>query len=488
MRPKAKLEIARTQRILHSSKIHKEEFGQYITPYTIAEFMSKMFPLNADKFYKILDPGAGLGTLSAALITRILSEQPDAKIHLDCYEIDKSILPLLHNTYSDYENNENIKINIIERDYIQESAFTIGFNYNCDYTYIIMNPPYKKLNSRSAARLHLRDVGIETVNYYTAFLSLSILQLKKDGYISAIIPRSFCNGLYYLPFRRLLLGETKIRRIHLFNSRKDSFKEESVLQENVIMLLHKSKEESDVIIGSSDNALFANYNEYKYSGKIVKPEDEQLFITIPKNNECTGDLFFTKASDLEISISTGPVVDFRSKEYLRNEYTDKAVPLLYSAHLKNMRLNWPVAGKKPNAIIPEREDIKKSLFPKGNYVLIRRFSSKEEKRRVVASIILENDLIDNYFAIENHLNVVHTSKNGLPVDLAYGLLAFYNSKYFDEKFREFSGHTQVNSTDLRNVMYPTAEQLINIGKKFKKTSLSFDMADEMINSEINNGQ
>ncbi len=487
MTPTAKLETIRIERILHSSKKHKEVFGQYITPYTIAEFMSKMLPLCKDQTYKILDPGAGLGTLSSALVARILSKQPEAKIQLDCYEIDKTILPSLFNTFAEYKNKKNVTINIIENDYIQESAFNIGFNCNCDYTHIIMNPPYKKLKSNSAARLHLRNVGVETVNYYTAFLSLSILQLNKNGYVSAIIPRSFCNGLYYLPFRKLLLKETKIRRIHLFNSRKDSFKEESVLQENIILLLHKSKEESDVVISTSDDASFANYNEYEYKGKIVNSDNEQLFISIPKSNEYTGYTFFTKASDLGISISTGPVVDFRSKEYLQKEYTNTCVPLIYPMHLKNMRLNWPVAGKKPNAIKPEREDIRKSLFPKGNYILIRRFSSKEEKRRVVASIILENDFKDDYFAIENHLNIVHTAKNGLPIDLAYGLLAFYNSTYFDNKFREFSGHTQVNSTDLKNVMYPTAEQLINIGMKFKNTSLSYDITDELINSEIKNG-
>jgi hypothetical protein len=37
------------------------------------------------------------------------------------------------------------------------------------------------------------------------------------------------------------------------------------------------------------------------------------------------------------------------------------------------------------------------------------------------------------------------------------------SSIVDQFFRQFSGHTQVNSTDLRNMPYPTREQLEQIG-------------------------
>jgi len=65
---------------------------------------------------------------------------------------------------------------------------------------------------------------------------------------------------------------------------------------------------------------------------------------------------------------------------------------------------------------------------------------------------------------ENHLNVFHEGKRGLPEDLAHGLAAFLNTTAVDENFRRFNGHTQVNATDLRLMKYPSRKALIGLGK------------------------
>ena len=96
--------------------------------------------------------------------------------------------------------------------------------------------------------------------------------------------------------------------------------------------------------------------------------------------------------------------------------------------------------------------------------MVRRFSSKEEKRRVVASVV-EPDVFENatLLGFENHLNVFHENKNGMPQALAHGLSVFLNSTFVDGSFRRFSGHTQVNATDLRLIKYPSRNKLIELG-------------------------
>jgi adenine-specific DNA-methyltransferase len=47
------------------------------------------------------------------------------------------------------------------------------------------------------------------------------------------------------------------------------------------------------------------------------------------------------------------------------------------------------------------------------------------------------------------------------------LSTFLNSTVPDEHFRVFSGHTQVNATDLRNMRYPSREQLRKLGQRAK---------------------
>ncbi|MFZ6755574.1 Eco57I restriction-modification methylase domain-containing protein, partial [Undibacterium sp. Dicai25W] len=90
--------------------------------------------------------------------------------------------------------------------------------------------PYKKISSSSEHRNELRKAKIETVNLYSAFLALSIKLMEKGGQVIAIIPRSFCNGPYYKPFRELILKECSIDHIHVFESRDKAFQDDDVLQ------------------------------------------------------------------------------------------------------------------------------------------------------------------------------------------------------------------------------------------------------------------
>ena len=127
-------------------------------------------------------------------------------------------------------------------------------------------------------------------------------------------------------------------------------------------------------------------------------------------------------------------------------------------------VSWPVEGlKKPNAI--ERvSTTEKWLYPTGFYCVVRRFSAKEEKRRIVASVIEPSAFGEaEMLGIENHLNIFHQKKRGLPEPLARGLAIFLNSTLADEQFRRFSGHTQVNATDLRLMKYPNPETIHQLG-------------------------
>ncbi|MDP3686861.1 MAG: SAM-dependent methyltransferase, partial [Sulfurimicrobium sp.] len=62
-------------------------------------------------------------------------------------------------------------------------------------------------------------------------------------------------------------------------------------------------------------------------------------------------------------------------------------------------------------------------------------------------------------------------KQGLPEDLALGLSVFLNSSVVDECFRRFSGHTQVNATDLRLLKYPSREVLMKLGRWARKQGM-----------------
>lgn len=86
-----------------------------------------------------------------------------------------------------------------------------------------------------------------------------------------------------------------------------------------------------------------------------------------------------------------------------------------------------------------------------------------------------------FLGFENHLNVFHEKKRGLPKALAYGLSLYLNSTRVDKIFRRFSGHTQVNATDLRLINYPSRKALVDLGVwALKSHGLTPEMIDQKI--------
>jgi len=77
-------------------------------------------------------------------------------------------------------------------------------------------------------------------------------------------------------------------------------------------------------------------------------------------------------------------------------------------------------------------------------------------------------------AFENHLNVFHVSGHGLDEDLAKGIAVWLNSSVIDKFFRTFSGHTQVNATDLRTLRFPTAAALRDLGRSSVMSQVEVD--------------
>src|SRR5439155_22901742 len=120
--------------------------------------------------------------------------------------------------------------------------------------------------------------------------------------------------------------------------------------------------------------------------------------------------------------------------FLREYPRVDTVPLLYPTHFTNGSMEWPRASKKPNALVSNAET-KKWLYPNGFYTVVRRFSSKEERRRIVAHVVDPRAFKSGTIGFENHLNVFHRNKKGISRDIAHGLSVFLNSTAVDDYFR-----------------------------------------------------
>lgn len=451
--------------------------GQFMTPAVVARFMASLFADSPRKQpLRLLDAGAGIGGLSAAFLERYAVEGYAGQVCAVAYEVDPRLRKELEQTMASYQAViPGLSTEVHASDFIEDAVNAIQFKTGQRFTHAILNPPYRKINTHSHHRKLLRQVGIETVNLYTAFVALAIELMEEGGELVAIVPRSFCNGPYYRPFRALLLSRGALVHIHLFESRTSAFSDDAVLQENIIFRFVAGRPQGAVTVSTSSDKTLSDLETRTYPfEEIVKGGDSELFIHIPHpaDTETATPVSSARCAlrDTGLEVSTGPVVDFRLRAFLLQTPTRTSVPLIYANHFVKGELVWPRAdAKKANAIISCTET-EKWLYPAtGWYTVVRRFSSKEEKRRLVAYVIDSGSFKKaKSLGFENHLNVFHCGRRGVDEDTARGLATYLNSTALDEHFRRFSGHTQVNATDLRNMPYPSREDLRRIGRWAKR--------------------
>lgn len=503
-------EFYRADAILKLDPKTRSALGQYMTPAPIARFMASLFS-DVSGDIRLLDPGAGVGSLTAAVVERICATVRKARsVELVTYEIEPVLTSYLRNTLNEAVAQccqAQIKAGseLYEDDFILGHAWGVQpdiFNRGHEdggFSHVILNPPYKKINSDSAHRAALRKAGIETSNLYTAFMYLAAQRLREGGEMVAIVPRSFCNGPYFKQFREKFFSMMGLNHIHIFWKRNSAFKGDEVLQENIILHAVKGERSPDVKITTSHGADFyldaeghclvedMTVRAAPYDS-VIRSDDPDRFIHIATNGLEQGVVdrmaqFTATLADIGVEVSTGPVVDFRLQDDLRAQPEKDTVPLLYASHFQNGALTWPKAMRKPNAIRVSSESRRWLWENKGHFVVTKRFTSKEERRRIVASIY-ESNLPGDFIGFENHLNVFHSKQIGFSSTLARGLSVYLNSGLVDRYFRQFNGHTQVNATDLRSLKYPSREVLERIGQETKGKVPSQRAIDTIIEGEL----
>jgi len=481
---------------------NRKEKGQFFTSAKIAEYMASLFDdLSGD--VRILDAGAGGGVLFSALTLEALNKSSKpAAINVISYETEDSLIDQINTTsieLTKYCTDRGVEFNSnnYQLDFIENAAAVLKHDVFLDHEYpsfnkAILNPPYRKIRSDSKERQLLRQVNIEVGNLYAAFVALAIRLLEEDGELVAITPRSFCNGAYFLPFRKLMLDQCSLEKIHIYHSREKAFKNDSVLQENIIFHLQKkSQAETVKIFSSNDPEDDNNVLTTIPFREIVYPDDMNLTIHIPINgSDEVNPIVLRKLpctlADLNVEISTGPIVDFRLQDLLRKALNSGSLPLLYPKNIKYGKIEWPGVENGKAIAIKDDEKIKNYLVPRGNYIIIKRFSSKEEKRRIVAGVATTKQFNHKKLGIDNKLNYIHRNKSGLPINLARGLAIYLNSTLFDQYFRQFSGNTQVNATDVRLMRFPTEDVLMKLGSAGKDYLHNQKKIDNLVAKKVLN--
>ena len=460
---------------------------------------------------RILDPAAGAGILCCAAVEALISRQPkpDA-IELVAYEIDGDLIAPLRAvldhlaSWCHEQHGPTVRVRIEATDFILANADAVrpcGLFPSCSqaegFDAVIANPPYFKIGKSDPRAAAVPDVVHGQPNIYALFMAVGAALLRAGGDFIFITPRSFASGPYFRRFRTVFFDMIRPTAVHVFGSRRDAFRRDEVLQENVILSgIRQDRWQENGTRACLAISFSLGVADIDEAGSRELPASAVLDLAsvdkVLRLPVCDADddalalvdSWPTDLRGLGLNISTGPVVPFRATDLVTREGNVPAshAPLLWMNHVRAMRATWPLDRHKPEYI--ERSGAEALLVPNRNYILLRRFSAKEEARRLTAAPWIAADFAIADVGLENHLNYVHRPGGTLSEDEAWGLSALYNSRLLDTWFRAVNGNTQVSATELRAMPLPAHETIVALGRRVKRLVDPLAGLDALVGSVI----
>ena len=471
-------------------KKERKKIGQFFTSQGTAEYMASLVDIPDKEKISILDPGSGTGILSAALVQKILNEKKSCFIELTCYETDENVIPVLQKNIQVMKEICGDSLNVIlqKDDYLLSQADDFN-HYRTDrkkWDIIICNPPYKKIEKKHPASQAMQKVIHGSPNLYFLFMAMALFNLKENGEMIFIIPRSWTSGAYFKAFREYLLSLGKLEYIHLFSSRNKVFREEQVLQETMIAKVKRSKESiGQVKIASTETSKdFSNVEVITQPyGNIVTGKEKYILLPVSQDEVAIINMINTYDKtmvDYGYKMKTGIVVDFRQKYALREMQEKGTVPLFYSQNIQNGTVNHNPSGKQYDWMVTDYPNL---IQANKDYVFFKRFTAKEEKRRLQCGIYMAEKYKEySYIGTHNKINFIERiDKKTFSKQEIYGLYALFNTTIYDKYYRILNGSTQVNSTEINNIPVPPMKIIARIGEKLMGANqLSTAVCDEIV--------
>ena len=460
---------------------HGNSRGCYLTPPETAMLMAQQLPRNLSTL-TVLDPGSGAGILSAAICQSATENPHLSHIHVDAWETSPILAQL---TLSTLEHT---------KEWLRPKGISLTFTVTPEnfllnrkimdsqrpYDAVISNPPYRKLSRKESLTTADNNFTHGHPNAYTAFMAHSTQLLRPSGTAVFLVPRSFTSGRIFQNFRKDLFRCAAPTGLHLFQSRTHIFKDQEVIQENLIITLTPTD--------SPDRPDHIRVTHIQDTGNsqpdpleiptdlILQPGKHHLPIPIPVTHQdihtlrALRDLPDTLAS-LGLRASTGKVIIFRHLQFLTDHPDQHNTVQLFHLHqITPMHLDINRTRKgKPRYLRIDR-GTKKLLIPSSTCVLTRRFSPKEQHPRIIAAPFITDGRTKTPLALENHLNYIHSPATPMEPGLAAGLAAYLNSDPAHQWASLHLGNNHIGAADLNGMPLPSRDQLLRINDAINRHS------------------
>lgn len=497
------LAVRNTAKLIRAkSKSDNIRLGRFFTKKETAALMAGMLALDPERTaYTVLDPGAGTGILSAAVVEEICKKAPKCRqIFLTCYENDPVFLPQLHDNLerirrkARHDYDVRLFITVYEENYITESrnhyTVTIFDTVEEKFDLIICNPPTELVEKGSGEAERAGGVTQLKISAALLFAKMAARHLEDGGKLVIMLPTSMATASSEVGFRREMAGMLSLSRVHLFIGKVKNEKRAIPLKKQMLLAYTKGERPSTVTVSTSQDwgkpQSVVTLDPLDYSF-IVNEADGTL--TLPKSLEDTRIVRYISAlpetiTSLGLKVSTGLVIDSRCEGLLFTDPIKGCVPLIRPTALSGGQVRFPMPIKHQYIAA-----VKNTLIQKNkNLVLIKRVPAKSDERFVNSAVYMAAQLPSyKYISTHNKINYIDTKdKDGeMCARLAFGIFALLNSTIYDRYISIVSKSKQINSKELRSLPLPPRNIIENIGMRLMSLrQMSVAACDHIVNPTL----
>jgi len=489
--------------IREKSKAENVRLGRLFTKKNTARLMADMIELDSSKTtFTVLDPGAGTGILSAAVIEKICKSAPSCKqIFLTCYENDPDFIPMLEDNLERIRKKcrHDYDVRLFSTVYHENYLTDVKNHYTVTYfdtvedkfDIIICNPPKDLIEKGSKEAVSAGGVTMLKINAAFLFARVAAAHLEPNGQLIIMLPTTVASASSLTEYRKEMAKTLSLKKIHLFIGKQKNSKRAIPLKKDIIISYLNSGEHTDILIttstddGSTEKTSALSPLPYDF---VVDSSDGTL--TLPKSAEETKIVKYIGAfpenlNSLGLKMSTGLVVDSKCKKILFDEELSGTIPLIRASAIKNGGVRFPAPATKKQYIMP----ITPSLFQKNkNMIIIKRIPAKSDDRFLNAAMYFAAQRPANqYISTHNKINFIDTKnpKDEICARLAFGLFALLNSTIYDRYISIVSKSKQINSKEMRSLPLPPRNLIENMGMRLMALKqVSVSACDQIVNPTL----
>ncbi len=497
------LAVRNTAKLIRAkSKSENVRLGRFFTKKDTARLMASMITLDESRAaYTILDPGAGTGILSAAVVEEICKRCPSCKqIFLTCYENNPVFVALLQDNLervrkkARHDYDVRLYVTVYEENYITESqnhyTVTLDGAIEDKFDIIICNPPTDLVEKSTEEAARAGGVTQVKINVAFLFAKMATRHLEADGKLVIILPTTVASASALTAYRKEMAEKLSIERVHLFVAKQKNEKRAVPLKKSIIISYTNADKPEGVVISTStdwgkpENTATLPTLAYDF---VVDKNDGSL--TLPKSVEDTKIVRYISAfpetlETLGLKMSTGLVIDSRCEDMLFTDPISGCIPLIRPTAIRNGQVIFPLPIKK-QYIAPAGTSL---IQRNKNMVIIKRVPAKSDARFVNAGVYMAGWLPQfRYISTHNKINFIDTKNDTYEMTphLTYGLFALLNSTIYDRFLSIISKSKQINAKEMRHLPLPPRHIIENIGMRLmamRKTDVA--SCDSIVNPTL----